>query len=46
MPTGVLVLFVSVVCVCVCVSRSVASESLRPPWTEAHQAPRSVGFSR
>ena len=34
------------VCVCVCVSRSIVSGSLWPPWTVAHQAPLSVGFSR
>ena len=41
------------VCVCVCVhlcvrvlSRSVASDSLRPPWTVAHQDPLSMGFFR
>ena len=27
-------------------SRSVMSDSLRPPWTVAHQAPMSMGFSR
>ena len=27
-------------------SRSVMSDSLRPPWSVAHQAPLSVGFSR
>ena len=30
------------ICVCVC---SVTSNSLRPPWTIAHQAPLSIGFS-
>ena len=33
-------------CVCVCVSRSVVSDSLRPPWAVAHQAPLSMKFSR
>ena len=33
------------VCVCVCVSHSVMSDSATP-WTEAHQAPLSMGFSR
>ena len=34
------------VCVCVCVlTSSVASNSV-PPWTVAHQAPLSMGFSR
>ena len=28
------------------VSHSVVSDSLRPPWTVAHQAPLSMGFSR
>ena len=32
-------------CVCVCVSHSVMSDSATP-WTEAHQAPLSMGFSR
>ena len=32
------------VCVCVCVSRSVVSDSATP-WTVAHQAPLSVGFT-
>ena len=27
-------------------SRSVVSDSLQTPWTAAHQAPRSMGFSR
>ena len=27
-------------------SRSVVSDSLRPPWTVAYQAPPSMGFSR
>ena len=31
---------------CESVSRSVMSDSLRPPWTVAHQAPLSVEFSR
>ena len=34
------------VCVCVCFGRSIVSGSLWPPWTVAHQAPLSVGFSR
>ena len=35
------------VCVCVCVyARSVVSDSLRPPWTVAHQASLYMGFSR
>ena len=29
--------------VCVC---SIVSDSLRPPWAVAHQAPLSMGFSR
>ena len=29
-----------------CVSRSVVSDSVRPPWTVAHQCPLSMGFSR
>ena len=33
-------------CMCVCVSHSVMSNSLRPPWTAARQAPLSMGFSR
>ena len=28
------------------VSRSVVPDSLRPPWTAAHQAPLSMGFFR
>ena len=32
--------------VCVCVSCSVVSDSLRPPWAVAHQAPLSMEFSR
>ena len=28
------------------VSRSVVPDSLQPPWTAAHQAPLSIGFSR
>ena len=32
--------------VCVCFSRSVISDSLRPPWTVAYQAPWSMRFSR
>ena len=31
---------------CESVSRSVVSDSLRPPWTVAHRDPLSVGFSR
>ena len=31
---------------CAVLSRAVVSASLRPPWTVAHQAPPSVGFSR
>ena len=27
-------------------AHSVVSDSLRPPWTVAHQAPLSMGFSR
>ena len=34
------------VCVCVCFSHSIVSGSLWPPWTVAHQAPPSRGFSR
>ena len=35
------------VCVCVCVyARSGVSDSLRPPWTVAHQASLYMGFSR
>jgi len=35
------------VCVCVCLtSRSVMFDSLRPPWTVAHQASLSMGFPR
>ena len=35
------------VCVCVCVfSSSVMSDSFVTPWTIAHQAPLSMGFSR
>ena len=41
------------VCVCVCVyarvcsfSHSVVSNSFATPWTIAHQAPLSIGFSR
>ena len=34
-----------VVCVCACVSHSVVS-NCATPWTVAHQAPLSVGFSR
>ena len=30
----------------VCVSHSVVSDSFETPWTVAHQAPLSVGFSR
>ena len=33
-------------CVCVCSVTSVVSDSLRPPWTVAHQAPQSMGFPR
>ena len=33
------------VCVCVCVSQSLVSNSATP-WTVAHQAPMSMGFSR
>ena len=33
------------VCVCMCVSHSVVSNSATP-WTEAGQAPLSMGFSR
>ena len=29
-----------------CVSHSVMPDSLRPPWTRAHEAPPSVEFSR
>ena len=32
--------------VCVCFSRLVMSDSLRPPWTIAGQAPLSMEFSR
>ena len=31
---------------CESVSRSVVSDSLRPPWTIAHQAPLSMEFSQ
>ena len=34
-----------IVCVCVCVCTA-GSDSLWPPWTVAHQAPLSMGFSR
>ena len=33
-------------CVHVCLLASVVSDSLRPPWTIAHQVPLSIGFSR
>ena len=33
------------VCICLCVSHSVTSKSVTP-WTVAHQAPLSMGFSR
>ena len=38
-------LFMTLLAVCVCVSLSVLSESATP-WTVAHQAPLSKGFSR
>ena len=43
-----LVLFdISLEFVCMCVfSRSVVSDSFATPWTVAHQAPLSMGFSR
>ena len=31
---------------CVCVSHSVLSDSFETPWTVAHQAPLSMGFSK
>ena len=34
------------VCVCVCSVASFVSDSLVTPWTVAHQAPPSTGFSR
>ena len=33
-------------CCCRCFSHSASSDSLRPLWTIAHQAPLSMGFSR